>query len=429
MVRMMGTFDDWQAQKDSQYILAVDYLEQLAKQHDSTIEATANYLIHCDSLKDIYEKSDNGEYYPAYEPTGYGYYDNDTPPPRIQFLESAKANTDTTGKILSKDFYRMWDNHYFKKSELPAIEPVAPSEVQTDKVSPLNSLASFVTSYNLPQVTALILGISFEHIYITRQAAQIDENEFSYDIVIKFDKLLQSLIATAESGNLQGFNITYFEQNNPFYLYNSYGDNPQYPTIKKFDYLNSVIDKASLETYLKSIGKDLRQLLELQEPLTMPIPQTDSQLSQQVVDLNAQLAKADDTIDRQAKEIAQLKNDYEALKQGYGFLETTNKALIEQAGKDTQSDTPADNDLFAKILDESNENHAIDLKYAINLWLDLYVINPRAHGEHSGNADTWLKKNTGYSELKGGDGSIKRIREIATPLKKFGSTRPKENQK
>lgn len=106
-----------------------------------------------------------------------------------------------------------------------------------------------------------------------------------------------------------------------------------------------------------------------------------------------------------------------------------NERLEQQASEPSQSDTPADNDLFAKILDESNENHAIDLKYAINLWLDLYVINPRAHGEHSGNADTWLKKNTGYSELKGGDGSIKRIREIATPLKKFGSTRPKENQK
>lgn len=106
-----------------------------------------------------------------------------------------------------------------------------------------------------------------------------------------------------------------------------------------------------------------------------------------------------------------------------------NERLEQQASEPSQSDTPADNDLFAKILDESNENHAIDLKYAINLWLDLYVINPRAHGEHSGNADTWLKKNTEYSELKGGDGSIKRIREIATPLKKFGSTRPKENQK
>lgn len=120
MVQKMGLFDEWQAQKDSQYLLAVDYLEQLAKRHDSTIEATANYLIHCDSLKEIYEKSDNGEYYPAYEPTGYGYYDNDTSPPRIQFLESAKANTDTTGKILSKDFYRMWDNNYFRHYVAPA---------------------------------------------------------------------------------------------------------------------------------------------------------------------------------------------------------------------------------------------------------------------------------------------------------------------
>ena len=138
--------------------------------------------------------------------------------------------------------------------------------------------------------------------------------------------------------------------------------------------------------------------------------QPDSQLLQQIADLNAQLASAGDTIKRQAKEIADL------------------KAQLEQQ-PNQPSDTATDDDLLTKILDENNKNHAIDLKYAINLWVDLYVINPRTHGEHSGNADTWLKNNTGYSELKGGEGSIKRIREIATPLKKFGSTRPKENQK
>ena len=356
---MMGTFDDWQAQKDSQYILAVDYLEQLAKQHDSTIEATANYLIHCDSLKEIYEKSDNGEYYPAYEPTGYGYYDNDTPPPRIQFLESAKANTDTTGKILSKDFYRMWDIHYFKKSELPIIEPVAPSEPQAGKIKPLNSLASFVTSYNLPQVAALILGISFEYLTVNQNHAYISENDYPYEMAVKFDKLLSSLVTSAKSGHLQGVVIAYYE---PFSFQNPY--TPTLPTQpkKEFDYLNTVIDKTSLETYLKSIGKDLTQLLELQEPLTTTTPQTDSQLLQQVADLNAQLEQAraeterlkshsnqyknigngalfmfqDEakkseqqkaTIDQQAKEIERLKAQL---------------ASIEQAGKDTQSDTPAD---------------------------------------------------------------------------------------
>ena len=227
---------------------------------------------------------------------------------------------------------------------------------------------------------------------------------------------------------------TYFRQNNIEYLKAESFISAGIKSGK----LDSDITRQSLQKFLLEKGYVIEGFNDNLPPatadkighatITQTMP-TDSQLSQQVADLKAQLAKADDTIDRQAKEIAQLKNDYEALKQGYGFLETTNKALIEQAGKDTQSDTPADNDLFAKILDESNENHAIDLKYAINLWLDLYVINPRAHGEHSGNADTWLKKNTGYSELKGGDGSIKRIREIATPLKKFGSTRPKENQK
>ena len=402
---MMGTFDEWQAQKDSQYILAVDYLEQLAKRHDSTIEATANHLIHCDSLKEIYEKSDNGEYYPAYEPTGYGYYDNDTPPPRIQFLESAKANTDTTGKILSKDFYRMWDNNYFKKSELPAIEPVEPNEPRKNnneiiaeivakadivkiigkhvelkrsgndfkgccpfhgektpsffispkkglyncfgcgvsgnaltflkdyegmtagealkelsrqtgiglpnqdnetkllkvpyknEKKPFNSIASFITSYNLPQVTALILGINFEHLTVHENNTYIDQNECPQEKVLQFDRLLQSLVIMAKNGNLQGIAVT-------FYTPYSFNHVLTTPPKQEFDYLNSVIDKDNLEKYLKSIGKDLSQLLELQEPLTAPTPQTDSQLLQQVADQQA-------TIDQQAKELTNLKTQIE----------------------------------------------------------------------------------------------------------------------
>ena len=214
----------------------------------------------------------------------YCYFDN----PTVENLES----------LMNQQLEEITGQFENKIADLE--EQLAEKEPQAKQQKSFNSLASFVTSYNLPQVAALILGISFEYIHITRQTAQIDENEFSYDIVIKFDKLLQSLIAMAESGNLQGFNIAYFEQNNPVYAYNSYGDNPQYPTVRKFDYLNSVIDKASLETYLKSIGRDLCQLLELQEPLTQTPPPNSSELAQHV---EAQQA----TIDHQAQEIAELK--------------------------------------------------------------------------------------------------------------------------
>lgn len=540
---MMGTFDDWQAQKDSQYILAVDYLEQLAKRHDSTIEATANHLIHCDSLKEIYEKSDNGEYYPAYEPTGYGYYDNDTPPPRIQFLESAKANTDTTGKILSKDFYRMWDNNYFKKSELPAIEPVEPNEPRKNnneiiaeivakadivkiigkhvelkrsgndfkgccpfhgektpsffispkkglyncfgcgvsgnaltflkdyegmtagealkelsrqtgiglpnqdnetkllkvpyknEKKPFNSIASFITSYNLPQVTALILGINFEHLTVHENNTYIDQNECPQEKVLQFDRLLQSLVIMAKNGNLQGIAVT-------FYTPYSFNHVLTTPPKQEFDYLNSVIDKDNLEKYLKSIGKDLSQLLELQEPLTAPTPQTDSQLLQQVADQQA-------TIDQQAKELTNLKTQIEEVTKQKTSIDslyniskillksekektqklTDKLASIEQAGKDTQSNTPADGEPLALVFDSTNANYAPDLVHALNLWLDLYHRNPKDSDSHTNKANIWLKNNTAYEYVKRGDTAMNRIREIATPLKDFGQQRAKEPKK
>ena len=540
---MMGTFDEWQAQKDSQYILAVDYLEQLAKRHDSTIEATANHLIHCDSLKEIYEKSDNGEYYPAYEPTGYGYYDNDTPPPRIQFLESAKANTDTTGKILSKDFYRMWDNNYFKKSELPAIEPVEPNEPRKNnneiiaeivakadivkiigkhvelkrsgndfkgccpfhgektpsffispkkglyncfgcgvsgnaltflkdyegmtagealkelsrqtgiglpnqdnetkllkvpyknEKKPFNSIASFITSYNLPQVTALILGINFEHLTVHENNTYIDQNECPQEKVLQFDRLLQSLVIMAKNGNLQGIAVT-------FYTPYSFNHVLTTPPKQEFDYLNSVIDKDNLEKYLKSIGKDLSQLLELQEPLTAPTPQTDSQLLQQVADQQA-------TIDQQAKELTNLKTQIEEVTKQKTSIDslyniskillksekektqklTDKLASIEQAGKDTQSNTPADGEPLALVFDSTNANYAPDLVHALNLWLDLYHRNPKDSDSHTNKANIWLKNNTAYEYVKRGDTAMNRIREIETPLKDFGQQRAKEPKK
>lgn len=500
---MMGTFDEWQAQKDSQYILAVDYLEQLAKRHDSTIEATANHLIHCDSLKEIYEKSDNGEYYPAYEPTGYGYYDNDTPPPRIQFLESAKANTDTTGKILSKDFYRMWDNNYFKKSELPAIEPVEPNEPRKNnneiiaeivakadivkiigkhvelkrsgndfkgccpfhgektpsffispkkglyncfgcgvsgnaltflkdyegmtagealkelsrqtgiglpnqdnetkllkvpyknEKKPFNSIASFITSYNLPQVTALILGINFEHLTVHENNTYIDQNECPQEKVLQFDRLLQSLVIMAKNGDLQGIAAT-------FYTPYSFNHVLTTPPKQEFDYLNSVIDKDNLEKYLKSIGKDLSQLLELQESLTAPTPQTDSQLSQKVADLNAQLASATDTIASLQEKLQQ--SNFDRL-ESYNFntaelhraktesnqYQKENESLKAkiaelQANEPSQSDTPA---IVDKVLTGNSQTAVTKLIYSF-----MREHNYPLDGKHKGAVNETLQELT-----------------------------------
>ena len=63
MVQTMGLFDEWQAQKDSQYLTLTDYITELAKTENSSIKATLLYLInHKENLK-LYKKSIDGNYH------------------------------------------------------------------------------------------------------------------------------------------------------------------------------------------------------------------------------------------------------------------------------------------------------------------------------------------------------------------------------
>lgn len=78
--------------------------------------------------------------------------------------------------------------------------------------------------------------------------------------------------------------------------------------------------------------------------------------------------------------------------------------------------------LISKILDESNINHAPDLAFAVQLWEHLYLTPNKDNDSHSNTSNRWIKQNTNYDVSAG---SAKRIREIVTPLKDWGSQRPK----
>ena len=255
---------------------------------------------------------------------------------------------------------------------------------------------------------------------------------------MQFDRLLQSLVIMAKNGDLQGIAAT-------FYTPYSFNHVLTTPPKQEFDYLNSVIDKDNLEKYLKSIGKDLSQLLELQESLTAPTPQTDSQLSQKVADLNAQLASATDTIASLQEKLQQ--SNFDRL-ESYNFntaelhraktesnqYQKENESLKAkiaelEANEPSQSDTPADGEPLALVFDSTNANYAPDLVHALNLWLDLYHRNPKDSDSHTNKANIWLKNNTAYEYVKRGDTAMNRIREIATPLKDFGQQRAKEPKK
>lgn len=143
MVRMMGTFDDWQAQKDSQYILIVEYIEQLAKQHNSSLSATTEYLQNQHNNLDIYSKQSNGDFYKA-----TCNFDNSTFSFDVEtILREIKLFLENNQKTHAQQFsqYKLGysfrnSNYYFKKSELPAIEPVAPSQPQKGEIKPQNAI-------------------------------------------------------------------------------------------------------------------------------------------------------------------------------------------------------------------------------------------------------------------------------------------------
>lgn len=135
-------------------------------------------------------------------------------------------------------------------------------------------------------------------------------------------------------------------------------------------------------------------------------------------DLNARLFTARNTYKQHQNEIKELTEKNEK-------AETEKAEFIEQLNN--QATAPIDESMLQIILDESHEDHAPDLKHAIQLWIDLYIHDGIKGDSHSSKANIWIKKNTNY--VDNAISSIGRIREIATPFKDFGAKRSREEEK
>ena len=307
-------------------------------------------------------------------------------------------------------------NYYFKKSELPAIEPVAPSQPQKGERKPHDN------------------------------PMELGENQ----------KLMR-YFETFTPHDLTCFIVDY----NPAYNQNDDDFNKVYLLVNKAvnagilkPNAQNEIPKEQVKEYLKSLDWIYKGFNDNLPPvtadkighatITQTMP-TDSQLSQQVADLNAQLASATDTIASLQEKLQQ--NNFDRL-ESYNFhiaelhrvktesnqYQKENESLKAkiaklEANQPSQSDTPADGEPLALVFDSTNANYAPDLVHALNLWLDLYHRNPKDSDSHTNKANIWLKNNTAYEYVKRGDTAMSRIKEIATPLKDFGQQRAKEPKK
>lgn len=86
------------------------------------------------------------------------------------------------------------------------------------------------------------------------------------------------------------------------------------------------------------------------------------------------------------------------------------------------ADKPANDTLLTAIHDKSNEYHAPDLSHAVQLWVNLYIDGLISTDSHSNKANRWINSNTSYGN-NAEDSSVKRLREVSTPLKDFGGQR------
>ena len=99
------------------------------------------------------------------------------------------------------------------------------------------------------------------------------------------------------------------------------------------------------------------------------------------------------------------------------------KVQLEQ-----QTYMPADESALQTVLNENHKCHAPDLKHAIQLWIHLYIDGAVGDDSHSNKANLWIKNNTPYGDINT-NSSVKRLREVTTPLKDFGGQRKKEIEK
>ena len=214
------------------------------------------------------------------------------------------------------------------------------------------SLASFLNAYNLPQVAALIIRQPLEKLdirstsaYLGRDSDQVQE--------LAFDNYLNSLLANAQQGKMVGVILAYYEG----YSFNNA------PAPKEIDLKKTIIDRASLNTYLRTLGYDLNELIRQQIAEVTPTPQTDEQLQQANIKLAEQLAGVTAKHEAAQAKIAEL--EAQIIEQ-----QKTIELLTEQVG------APADDEPL-KGIEKYNADKANAKKFACTIAAALWRMDTK----------------------------------------------------
>lgn len=126
MVRMMGTFDNWINQRDSEFISIVKCIDELASKNDSTIKATISYLFENLLTAKLY--IDSGLHLTLVNNTGL--LDLETPNEILTAIFSDIPPTFVNHcKSLPHSVSNKYAKYYIEKAALPIIETQGESPI------------------------------------------------------------------------------------------------------------------------------------------------------------------------------------------------------------------------------------------------------------------------------------------------------------
>lgn len=126
MVRVMGTFDNWINQRDSEFISIVKCIDELASKNDSTIKATISYLFENLLTAKLY--IDSGLHLTLVNNTGL--LDLETPNEILTAIFSDIPPTFVNHcKFLPHSVSNKYAKYYIEKAALPIIETQGESPI------------------------------------------------------------------------------------------------------------------------------------------------------------------------------------------------------------------------------------------------------------------------------------------------------------
>ncbi|MGE6325136.1 hypothetical protein ACQKDA_04030 [Psychrobacter sp. NPDC078370] len=287
-----------EGKSNSNYVLATEYLEELAVKNNQDISSVANYLSTIDpfkGLRNFYLLRD-GEFIFLEDKSAYQSVQV------RKFLDDATYHKDHNHTLNVHDnFKRTYEDYYLKRTDTENITINQLSLARSKEIPANGSLASYLSFFNIPQIAALYLGIALEDVYITDSSHAYYSNANKYPEEY-YKKYMQTVNCIESDFIYEGI------VKNNFVSGLNVNDT--------LDLTQTTIDRNSLERLLSYKGYSLNNLLKNQPSLLKNLEEN-TLLRENLDSANKQIFSLENEIDRLRTDLEK-NNELANSKEGQG---------------------------------------------------------------------------------------------------------------